>query len=59
MSKITFRVLLSDNTSAVVAALSESNARAIVTEALLTDPLDRGLEIARIEASDDPCRGAK
>ncbi len=54
--KVTFRLVLSDGSSAVVAALSESDARGIVTEALRDEPIDRGIEVVRVEASDDPRR---
>ena len=54
--KVTFRLVLSDGSSCVVAALSEDNARAVVTEALRDEPLDRGIEVVRVETSDDPRR---
>lgn len=49
MSKTMFRVVLSDGSSSVVAALSEFNARMIVEASLRDEPLDRGLSIVRIE----------
>ncbi len=48
---MTFRVVLSDGTSAVCVALSPENARGIVEAALRDEPLDRGLTVVRIEAS--------